>query len=113
MRGWLSGGHRRQRRLRRRLLELLARYGRQSQEQIRIKRIKQDASCFIFFKGDIIFKNRKENIMGNEGRVQLDDDAMVNIVGGVLITSTTVTNKDTGEVWFTGTVYEPVLLEDV
>ena len=37
--------------------------------------------------------------MGNEGRVQIDDDAMVNIVGGVLITSTTVTNKDTGDVY--------------
>ena len=36
--------------------------------------------------------------MGKEGRVQIDDDAMEKIVGGVLIKSTTVTNKDTGEV---------------
>ena len=37
--------------------------------------------------------------MGKEGRVQIDDDAMEKIVGGVLIKSTTVTNKDTGEVY--------------
>lgn len=33
------------------------------------------------------------------GRVQLNDDALENVVGGVLIKSKTVTNKDTGEVY--------------
>ena len=34
-----------------------------------------------------------------EGRLQLNDDALENVVGGVKITATTVTNKDTGEVY--------------
>ncbi len=35
----------------------------------------------------------------NEVRVQLNDEALENVVGGVLIRSKTVTNKDTGEVY--------------
>ena len=35
----------------------------------------------------------------DNGRVQLNDDALENVVGGVKITSKTVTNKDTGEVY--------------
>lgn len=34
-----------------------------------------------------------------ENRVQLSDEALENVVGGVLIKSKTVTNKDTGEVY--------------
>ena len=34
-----------------------------------------------------------------EGRLQLNDDVLDNVVGGVRITQTTVTNKDTGEVY--------------
>ena len=34
-----------------------------------------------------------------EGRLQLNDDVLDNVVGGVKITQTTVTNKDTGEVY--------------
>lgn len=37
--------------------------------------------------------------MNNGGRVQLNDEMLENIVGGVLIKSKTVTNKDTGEVY--------------
>ena len=38
--------------------------------------------------------------MENErNRVQLDDEVLENVVGGVLIKSKTVTNKDTGEVY--------------
>ena len=32
-----------------------------------------------------------------ENRMQLNDEALENVVGGVKITATTVTNKDTGE----------------
>ena len=35
----------------------------------------------------------------NNKRVQLSDEAIDNVVGGVLIKSKTVTNKDTGEVY--------------
>ena len=35
----------------------------------------------------------------SNGRVQLNDEALENVVGGVLIRSKTVTNKDTGEVY--------------
>ena len=35
----------------------------------------------------------------DNGRVQLNDEALDNVVGGVLIRSKTVTNKDTGEVY--------------
>lgn len=34
-----------------------------------------------------------------EGRLQLNDEVLDNVVGGVKITSKTVTNKDTGEVY--------------
>ncbi len=34
-----------------------------------------------------------------EGRLQLNDEVLDNVVGGVKITKTTVTNKDTGEVY--------------
>lgn len=34
-----------------------------------------------------------------EGRIQLNDDAIERVAGGVLIKSKTVTNKDTGEVY--------------
>ena len=34
-----------------------------------------------------------------EGRIQLNDESLENVVGGVKITATTVTNKDTGEVY--------------
>ncbi len=34
-----------------------------------------------------------------EGRLQLNDEALDNVVGGVKITQKTVTNKDTGEVY--------------
>ena len=34
-----------------------------------------------------------------ENRMQLNDEALENVVGGVKITQTTVTNKDTGEVY--------------
>ncbi len=34
-----------------------------------------------------------------ENRMQLNDEALENVVGGVKITSKTVTNKDTGEVY--------------
>lgn len=37
--------------------------------------------------------------MEKKGRVQLNDEMLENIVGGVRITSKTVTNKDTGEVY--------------
>ena len=37
--------------------------------------------------------------MGKEDRVQLNDSILDNIVGGVLIKSKTVTNKDTGETY--------------
>lgn len=37
--------------------------------------------------------------MGKEDRVQLNDSVLDNIVGGVLIKSKTVTNKDTGEIY--------------
>jgi len=38
--------------------------------------------------------------MEKEGsRIQLNDEALDNVVGGVLIRSKTVTNKDTGEVY--------------
>ena len=35
----------------------------------------------------------------DNGRVQLNDEALDNVVGGVRIKSKTVTNKDTGEVY--------------
>ena len=35
----------------------------------------------------------------SNGRVQLNDEALENVVGGVLIRSKTVTNKDTCEVY--------------
>ncbi len=35
----------------------------------------------------------------NEARVQLNDEVLENVVGGVLIKSKTVTNKDTGDVY--------------
>ena len=35
----------------------------------------------------------------NEGRIQLNDEAIEKVIGGVLIRSKTVTNKDTGEVY--------------
>lgn len=34
-----------------------------------------------------------------EGRIQLNDEAIEKVVGGVLIKSKTVTNKETGEVY--------------
>lgn len=37
--------------------------------------------------------------MEKKGRVELTDAVLENIVGGVRITSKTVTNKDTGEVY--------------
>ena len=37
--------------------------------------------------------------MEKQGRVQLNDEALDQVVGGVLIRSKTVTNKDTGEVY--------------
>jgi hypothetical protein len=38
--------------------------------------------------------------MGKEAdRIKLSDEALDNVVGGVLIRSKTVTNKDTGEVY--------------
>lgn len=37
--------------------------------------------------------------MGKEGRVQLNDEMLENVIGGVKITNKTVTNKDTGEVY--------------
>ena len=35
----------------------------------------------------------------SNGRVQLNDEALENVVGGVLIRSKSVSNKDTGEVY--------------
>ncbi len=56
-------------------------------------------NCLMLKAIERIAQRIERRMKMGDNRVQLNDEALENVVGGVLIKRKTVTNKDTGEVY--------------